>query len=115
MKRFHFLFTGLLLSAFALGCSKPVKEENIEVKASNDPLEQPRVILKRYAEGQPLGSESTSFAYMVEQVRKVDPQRAEVLERGFADLQNSKTGLKAKAKDLLAKIAPQPGIPTPSP
>ncbi|MBW3599622.1 MAG: hypothetical protein KY475_20410 [Planctomycetes bacterium] len=52
-----------------------------------------RAVLQRYAEGQPRGSEVTSFPYMVEQVRASDPARADILEQGLA-------------KELLAKLQP---------
>lgn len=107
------MFRGCLLLAclawvtIVAGCSTGVPEETIEVKASNDPLFQPRSILQRYADGQALGSEVTSFPYMVENVRKVDPERADILEKGFAELQSAAPGARrAKAKELLDKIQP---------
>ena len=66
------------------GCS-PVRVEKIEVKASNDPLHEPRQILERYAAGQALGSEVTSFPNLVDNVRKVDATRGDVLDKGLND------------------------------
>lgn len=84
-----------------------VKVESIEVSANNDPLNEPRSILKRYADGQPLGSEVTSFDYHVKQVREKDPARADVLEKGFKELQEAAPSARAaKAKELLEKIQP---------
>lgn len=114
MIRFFCLFGGLLAAALT-GCSGPTPEEQIEVSASNDPLSEPRSILQRYADGQALGSETVSFPYMVEQVRKTDPQRADVLEKGLEDLQKAAPGARrAKAKELLAKIQPSMTVDAPA-
>ncbi len=101
----------LLTAPFAAGCGSGGRpEETIEVKTSNDPLTAPRDMLKRYAAGQPLGSEVTGFPFMVEQVRKVDPARADVLEQGLEELQKAPpSARRAKAKEVLAKIQPSMG------
>jgi hypothetical protein len=89
-----------------LGCS-PVRVETIQVKASNDPLHEPRQILERYAAGQQLGSEVTTFPKLVEDVRKVDTTRADVLDKGLNDLQKAAPSSRpALAKTLLAKLQP---------
>jgi hypothetical protein len=97
----------LLCAMFVvLGCS-PVRVEQIEVKASNDPLHEPRQILERYASGQALGSEVTSFPKLVDDVRKVDATRADVLDKGLNDLQKASPAARpALAKTLLAKLQP---------
>jgi hypothetical protein len=74
----------VILGAFALaccGCTSGVREQRIEIKESNDPLFLPRAALQRYADGQPLSSEVTSFPKMVDDVRKLDPVRADILEK----------------------------------
>jgi hypothetical protein len=99
----------LVLTVAVAGCGGggSVKEEQIEVKASNDPLSQPRAVLQRYADGQPLSSEVTMFPGMVAEVRKTDPTRADVLEQGLADIQKAAPGARPKlAKDLLDKLQP---------
>ncbi len=84
-----------------------VKEETIQVKAANDPLHMPKSILQRYADGQAFGSEVSSFPAMIESVRKVDKERAEILEKGLDELQKASEGERpAKAKELLAKLQP---------
>lgn len=98
-----------LLPCFT-GCGGAVKEQQIEVQAANDPLFEPRSILQRYAEGQPLGSEAESFPMLVEAVRKVDADRAGVLDQGFQDLLKASPGERAaKAKQLLDQLQPSPG------
>ena len=97
----------------ALGCGGGVQEQEIEVKASNDPLHEPRSILKRYAAGQPIGSEITSFPDHVANVRAIDPDRADVLEKGIAEIQAAPAGQrKVIAQELLGKLAPSMGIPS---
>jgi len=102
----------VLVSAVALGvvgCNSPVKEEQIEIK-TNDPLLLPRSVLQRYADGQTLGSEVTSFPKMVEDVRATDPARADMLEKGLEELQqSSQDELPGKAKKLLEQIQPPTG------
>lgn len=89
------------------GCSSGVKEETIEVKPSNDPLAMPRTVVQRYAEGQPLGSEVTSFPSLVETLRETDPARADVLEQGLKEIQDAAPSARqSKAKSLLSKLQP---------
>ena len=79
----------------------------IEVKASNDPLHEPRMVLERYAAGQPLASEVSSFPAMVENVRKTDPARADILEKGLEEIQKGGGAARvSKAKELLEKLKP---------
>lgn len=105
MIRIFLLFLGFALVVNIVGC-KP-REETIEVKASNDPLHEPRSILQRYAEGQPLGSEVTTFPDLVANVKKVDAERGQILEKGFQDIQKASASERPeKAKSLLKKLAP---------
>lgn len=100
------LLAGAALLA-PVGCFSPVEEKQITVKASNDPLFYPRSVLQRYANGQPMGSEVTGFPAMVAELRKTDAKRADILEKGLADLQAAPaSGRKAIAKDLLTQLAP---------
>ncbi len=78
---------------------------------NNDPLEKPRSLLKRYAAGTIVGSEATSFDYMVNEVKKVDPVRGEKLEKGFAALLKADPSeVPSLATELLNSIQPA-GIP----
>lgn len=93
-----------LFALFALaGCGNSAKEESIPIK-SPDPMVQVASTLQRYAKGQPLGSEVTSFDYMVGEVRKVDAAKADVLKAGLDDIQKVKGSPAAKAKELLKKL-----------
>ena len=107
MLRIRLVLSAWVLALSTLGCGSPVREETIEVKASNDPLFAPRSILQRYAEGQELGSEVTSFPKMVADVRKVDPTRAQILEKGLEDIQAAAPPSRpALAQELLTKLQP---------
>ena len=96
---------GLALALIAPGCGERVQEKEIQVKAATDPLSVPRSILQRYAEGQALGSESTSFTYLVETLRKTDAAKADVLKQGFDDIQKANPAARPQlAKDVLQKL-----------
>lgn len=96
------LFQCALLGLMALaGCGGP-KEESIPIKI--DPMIQVTSTLQSYAKGQPLGSEVTSYEYMVNEVRKVDAAKADVLKAGLDEIQKVKGSPAAKAKELLKKL-----------
>jgi hypothetical protein len=97
------------LLAVHAGCGPAgkVKEETIEVK-QNSSLEQAKQLLNNYAKGQALGSEVTSFDDIVAEVRKADPTRGDILEKGFAELQKPKTNTATKAKEILKQLEPRP-------
>jgi hypothetical protein len=97
------LFAGLLAELVATGCGGRVKEETIEVK-DHDPMKQVKATLLNYVNGMPLASEVTSYDYMVEDVRKVDPAKADILKAGLDDLKQTKGSPAAKARTLLRKL-----------
>lgn len=98
---------GILLVAAAAfsGCTPAaVNEKTYEAKSPSG-LDQAKGILENYAKGAPMTSEGSSFPAIVEEVKKTSPQKADILEKGFADLQkSSKSELAAKAKALLKKL-----------
>ncbi len=98
---------GVALVLGAAGCGSPVQEQQIEIKTANDPLFLPTSILQRYADGQALGSEVTSFPKMVEDLRAADPAKADVLEKGLQELQQGDPASRpGKAKTLLEQLQP---------
>jgi len=97
----------VLAASAGCGPAGTVKEETIEVK-QNSSLEQAKLLLTNYSKGQPLGSETTSFGNIVDEVRKADPTRADILAKGFADLQKPKANTAAIAKDTLKQLEPRP-------
>jgi hypothetical protein len=100
---------GVLFAAAAgfAGCGPPgkVNEEQIEVK-EQQALPRARKLLENYANGQPLGSEVTSYDVLVADVKKEDPDRGAALEQGLKEIQQPKADTRAKAKQILAKLAP---------
>src|SRR5690606_39471436 len=94
----------LLVAVVAAGCNTgAVQEEDIAVPQQSG-IEQAKQILQNYANGAPITSEAASFPNIVEQVRQEDPAKADLLEKGFADLQANPEGRVAKAKELLEKL-----------
>jgi hypothetical protein len=67
-------------------------------------LERAKGILNDYANGAPLGSEGAMYEEIVAEVRQTDPQKATILEKGFADLKRSPQNLKGKARALLKQL-----------
>ena len=111
MKNYRFAALALLGAPIAglLGCGPTgkVESQTIEVK-QNAALEQAKQLLGNYSQGQPLGSETTTFQGLVDEVRKADPTRADILEKGFAELQKPKANTAAKAKEILKQLEPRP-------
>jgi hypothetical protein len=67
-------------------------------------LERAKGILNDYASGVPMGSEAATFEEVVAEVRQTDPNKATILEKGFADLKRSPQNLKGKASALLKQL-----------
>jgi hypothetical protein len=86
-----------------LGLGGCAKDPPIEVKPQGG-LERAKVILNDYAKGVPMGSEAMTFEEIVEEVRKADPQKATILEKGFADLKRSPANRSGKARELLKQL-----------
>jgi hypothetical protein len=82
------------------GCGK---EPPVEVQPQSG-LERAKVILNDYASGAPLGSEAMTFEEIVAEVRQTDPQKATILEKGFADIERSPQNRSNKARALLKQL-----------
>jgi hypothetical protein len=67
-------------------------------------LERAKAILNDYASGVPMGSEAATFEEVVAEVRKTEPQKATILEKGFADLKRSPQNPRDKARALLKQL-----------
>jgi hypothetical protein len=86
------------LSGCGLGGSPPV-----EIQPQSG-LERAKGILNDYAKGVAMGSEAATFEEIVAEVRQTDPQKATILEKGFADLKRSPQNLSGKARALLKQL-----------
>lgn len=74
----------------------------VEVKPK-DYTAEAKAILNDYAQGNSMGSEAMRFEEIIEEVKKTDPKKGAVLEKGFADLKKSPNKA-AKAKELLKQL-----------
>jgi hypothetical protein len=82
------------------GCGK---DPPVEVKPQSG-LERAKAILNDYANGAPMGSEAETFEEIVKEVRQTDPQKATILEKGFADLKRDPRNVSGKARALLKQL-----------
>lgn len=95
------LFLATVPGCPTAGTPKP-KEYGIPMKT---PLEEAKALLQNYANGGPIGSEAASYPDLVNAVRKEDPAKADILEKGFAELQKTPPqGVAAKAKEILGQL-----------
>jgi hypothetical protein len=100
----------LILAAWSLlgivGCNeKRVQPEEIPIERPADPLAPVKAQLESYAKGQPMTSEASDFPRMVENVKAVSPEKAAILEKGFAELLKAKPNERpAIARNLLSKL-----------
>jgi hypothetical protein len=93
----------MLMALLGLWGCGGAKGPQAEVKPQSG-LERAKVILNDYAQGAPMGSEAMTFEEIVGQVRKTDPQKAVILDKGFADLKRSPGNRSVKARELLKKL-----------
>ncbi len=97
----------LATSSIVLGCgSGGVEQRTIK---SNQPvgLELAKNLLQGYAEGKPVGGEVGGFPQIVEEAKQQDAAKAEILARGFGEIQqlmNKPAAIPAKAKEILGQL-----------
>ncbi len=103
MFRTHHWLPVVLLAA--CGCGGGPQEKVIPIPAG-DPLANARSVVQRYAEGQPVTSEVTSFPQVVADLRKVDPARADILEKGLKAIEANPSARVSIAQELLPKLQP---------
>lgn len=104
MTRRALLLVALLAAAGLTGCGDGGRKEERIAVPQVDPLKQVRTLLQRYADGQPMTSEASSFPALVGEVRKTDPAKADLVEKGFEEMKKSPATLRTKAKELLGKL-----------
>ena len=83
------------------GCGRNSPPVDVQPQSG---LERAKEILNDYAKGAPMGSEAMAFDEIVADVRKTDPQKATILEKGFADLKRSPGNRSGKARELLKQL-----------
>lgn len=108
LTRRQWLLASLLTAGLTVtGCgSGSVEQRTIK---SNQPvgLDLAKQFLQGYADGKPVGSEIGGFPQIVEDAKKQDAAKAEILAAGFKEIQglmNKPAAIPAKAKEILAKL-----------
>jgi hypothetical protein len=97
---FGIVFMVLIVAVGLCGCRKAPP---VEIQPQSG-LERAKAILNDYANGAPLGSEGAMYEEIVAEVRQTDPQKATILEKGFADLKRSPQNVRDKARALLKQL-----------
>ena len=106
--------SALALCAAGCGGEGRVKEADIEIKVAMSPLDQAISFLNRYAQGNPLGSEASMFEDVVKRVRETDAAKADILEKGFADIQKASPAQRRSiAAALIKRVSPNTAPPPP--
>lgn len=86
------------------GCGpQGVKKETIEIKPV-DPMQEVKQILQNYANGQPVTSEASDFPRLIENAKKADPVKGELIEKTLNEIQRAPADAKSKAQALLGKL-----------
>jgi len=67
-------------------------------------MDQVKATLQNYARGKPLASEVSNFDNLVAEVRKVSPDKADIVKAGLDDIKATKGSPASKAKELLKKL-----------
>jgi hypothetical protein len=98
------LAMSLVLGFLSIGCDNGVKQEEIKIQPQGDMLAEVKSLLNTYANGQALGSEGASFPYKVTELRKIDPAKADIVEKCFEALQKKGANTKTIAKETLEKL-----------
>ena len=97
------LGVGIIVMALVGLCGCGKDPPPVEVKPQGG-LERAKGILNDYANGAAVGSEAETFDEIVAEVRQTDPQKATILEKGFADLKRSPKNPSGKARALLKQL-----------
>src|SRR5262249_46923309 len=97
------LRVGIIFMALAglCGCGGGAKGPPVEQPPPQSPLDRAKMVLNGYlVEGATVGSEAMGFEQIVADVRKTDPQKATILEKGFENKKRNWKGPGPKARRL---------------
>jgi len=95
----------VFLTAVLWGCGPETSAERVYRGEPVSALQQAKDLLRHYAGGSPIASEAAMIPALIEDIRKTHPHEADILQKGWADLQKSQAAaLKNKAKELLTKL-----------
>ena len=106
MNRLRIPLTLSISLALFAGCTgEKIQPKTIEIPIQKSALEEAQALLKRYADGQAIGSEAAGFDDLVKRVKAENAAMGEILEKGCAELQKTPAkGQKAKASELYKKL-----------
>jgi hypothetical protein len=90
---------------FVIGCggSGTPQVKQVEVPMPTG-VERAKLLLKQYAQGQPLGSEVEEFPQIIEEAKKADPQKGAILEQGLNNIRTNPNQRVKIAEELLQKL-----------
>jgi hypothetical protein len=95
----------LIPGVFFAGCAPSGTPQPRVIKVDvQPPLEVVRAQLERYVSGQPVDSERELFSAWVNDVRASDPETADWLGKGFAEIDSKPTEVRALAKTMLERL-----------
>jgi hypothetical protein len=98
------VLVGLVLgTGLVVGCKPPAPETIIEVK-NVDPWAQVKATLVNYIKGKPVSSEVTTYDAMIDNIRKIDSAKADILKAGLDEIKKSKGSPVSKARELMKKL-----------
>ena len=84
------------------GCDMRTKDRVMDFKP--DPIGPAKAILRAYADGQPVGSESETFDSLVSQVAEADPDKGMQLREFFERVKRAGKASRKEAKKVLDKL-----------
>lgn len=87
-----------------VGCGTGEVSQRRTIRVDYDPLHMVRSQLERYAGGQAVDSERELFVGWVGEIGRSDPEKAEWLGKGLAEIDAKPAQARSIAKKLLAKL-----------
>ena len=95
----------LMPGVFATGCGPSGVPQPRVIRVNVlPPLEVVRAQLERYVEGQPVDSERDLFSAWVNDVRATDPETADWLGNGLAEIESKPAQVRVLAKKMLERL-----------
>jgi hypothetical protein len=95
----------VMAGAFFAGCGPSGVPQPRVVKVDVlPPIEVVRAHLERYVEGQPVDSERDLFSAWVNDVRATDPETADWLGKGLAEIESKPAQVRELAKKMLERL-----------
>jgi O-phosphoseryl-tRNA(Cys) synthetase len=99
------LVSMLVVSTCVIGCGddKP-QTKAVAVQPMGTAIDQAKTLLDRYAKGQMVGSEVTSFGTMIADAKAADAAKGAIVEEALNEIKKNPSKAAAKAKEALGKL-----------